>query len=108
MDAAVEYRGATLRGEYLWQDHHADTPVDQGWYGVATYRVLPWVQLVVKQEKFERDALSPTQRVVATTGGVNLEFAARGIGLIAKFVSRWIGDPGRRRGTVITQLQVRF
>ena len=108
VDAAVEYRGATLRGEYLWQDHHTDTPVDQGWYGLATYRVLPWVQLVVKQEKFERDALSRTRRVVATTGGVNLEFAASRIRLITDYVSRKIGDLGRRRGTVITQLQVRF
>jgi hypothetical protein len=108
LDAAIEYRGASLKGEYLWQDHHIDAPVDQGWYGLATYRVLPWVQLVVKQEKFERDALSLSRRVVATTGGVNLEFAASRIRLLANYVSRKIGDPGVRRSTVITQLQVRF
>jgi hypothetical protein len=108
LDAAIEYRGASLTGEYLWQDHHVDAPVDQGWYGLATYRVLPWVQLVVKQEKFERDALSLTRRVVATTGGVNVEFAASRIRLLANYVSRKIGDPGVRRSSVITQLQVRF
>jgi hypothetical protein len=108
LDLDVEYRGATLKGEYLWQDHHVDRPVDQGWYGLATYRVLPWVQLVIKQEKFERDALSLSRRVVATTGGVNVQLAAARIRLLANYVSRRIGSPGVRRGTLITQAQVRF
>lgn len=108
VDADLEYRGASLKGEFLWQDHHADAPVDQGWYGQAAYRVLPWVQLVLKQEKFQRDALGPARRVVATTGGVNVEFAASRIRLLANYVSRRIGLSGERRSTVITQLQVRF
>jgi hypothetical protein len=108
VDADVEYRGASLKGEFLWQNQHLDAPVDQGWYGQAAYRVLPWVQLVLKQEKFQRDALSLSRRVVATTGGVNLEFAASRIRLLANYVSRRIGTPGIRRSTLITQLQVRF
>jgi hypothetical protein len=108
LDADVEYRGAALKAEYLWQDHHVDAPVDQGWYAQGTYRVLPWVQLVLKQEKFERDALSLSGRVVATTGGVNVELAASRIRLLANYVSRKIGTPGVSRSTVITQIQVRF
>lgn len=108
VDADIEYRGAALKAEYLWQDHHVNAPVDQGWYGQATYRLLPWVQLVLKQEKFQRDALSLSRRVVATTGGVNVELAASRIRLLANYVSRRIGTPGVRRGTVITQVQVRF
>jgi len=108
VDADIEYRGAALKAEYLWQDHHVNAPVDQGWYGQATYRVLPWVQLVLKQEKFQRDALSLSRRVVATTGGVNVELAASRIRLLANYVSRRIGTPGVRRSTVITQVQVRF
>jgi len=108
LDADVEYRGAALKAEYLWQDHHVDAPLDEGWYAQATYRVLPWVQLVLKQEKFERDALSRSRRVVATTGGINVELAASRIRLLANYVSRKIGDPGVRRSSVITQVQVRF
>ena len=108
VDAQVDYRGATLRGEYIWQDHHVERPNDSGWYGLAAYRVLPWVQLVFRQEQFERDAISLDRRVVATTGGVNVEFAAARVRLLANYVSRRIGDPGVRNSTVITQLQVRF
>jgi hypothetical protein len=108
VDAQVDYRGATLRGEYIWQDHHVERPNDSGWYGLAAYRVLPWVQLVFRQEQFERDAISLQRRVVATTGGVNLEFAAARVRLLANYVSRKIGDPGVRSSTVITQIQVRF
>ena len=108
LDADIEYRGAALKAEYLWQDHHVDAPVDQGWYVQGTYRVLPWVQLVLKQEKFERDALSLSRRVIATTGGINVELAASRIRLLANYVSRKIGTPGVRRNTVITQAQVRF
>ena len=107
-DADVEYRGAALKAEYLWQDHHIDAPVDQGWYIQGTYRVLPWVQLVLKQEKFERDALSLSRRVVATTGGVNVYFAGDRIRLLANYVSRRIGTPGKRTSSLITQGQVRF
>jgi hypothetical protein len=108
VDAVVEYRGGLLRAEYIWQDHHVDSPNDQGWYGLAAYRVLPWVQLVFRQEKFERDVISLDRRVVATTGGVNVEFAAARVRLLANYVSRKVGDPGVRLSTVITQLQVRF
>jgi hypothetical protein len=108
VDAQIEYRGALFRGEYIWQDHHVALPNDKGWYGLAAYRVLPWVQLVFRQEKFERDAIGLDRRVVATTGGVNVELAAARVRLLANYVSRKIGDPGVRRSTVITQVQVRF
>lgn len=108
LDAVVEYRGAYFRAEYIWQDHHVARPDDEGWYGLAAYRVLPWVQLVFRQEQFARDAIGLDRRVVATTGGVNLEFAAARVRLLANYVSRKIGDPGVRSSTVIGQIQVRF
>jgi phosphate-selective porin len=36
--------------------------------------VLPWVQLVLKQEDFRRSAITDDVRNRATTGGVNVEF----------------------------------
>jgi Phosphate-selective porin O and P len=107
-DAQLEYRGALVRAEYIWQDHHVSLPNDEGWYGLAAYRVLPWVQLVFRQEQFARDAISLDRREVATTGGVNVEFAAARVRLLANYVSRKIGEPGVRNSTVIGQAQVRF
>jgi len=106
-DAELEWQGLSLKGEYLWQPRAA-SEADEGWYALAAYCVLPWVQLVLKQEWFERPGVFPAQRQVATTGGVNVWLAASRIRLLANYVSREIGTPGIRRGAVITQLQVRF
>ena len=73
-------------------------PRRQGWHAQATYRVLPWVQLVLKQEDFRRSAVSDALRNRATTGGVNVEFGAGKVRLLADYVSRKIGTPGTRRG----------
>ncbi len=70
--------------------------------------MLPWAQLVLKQEWFERPGVSPAQRQVATTGGVSVWLAASRIRLLANYLSREIGTPGIRRGSVITPLRVRF
>jgi hypothetical protein len=82
--------------------------VDKGWYGLVGYKVLPWVQLVARQELFERPAITGAVRTVATTGGVNVWFAGDRVRLLANYVSRKIGTPGIRRGSLISQLQVRF
>ena len=66
------------------------------------------MQLVLKQEWFERPGVSLAERQVATTGGVNVWLAASRIRLLANYVAREIGTPGTRRGSAITQLQVRF
>ncbi len=108
VDAALEYRGVTARGEFIWQSRHSTAPVDKGWYGLVAYKVLPWVQLVGRQELFERPAITGKVRTVATTGGVNVWFAAERVRLLANYVSRKIGTPGVRSGTLVTQLQVRF
>jgi hypothetical protein len=108
LDASVEYRGLLARGEFIWQSRHTAAPVDKGWYGLVTYRVLPWVQLVARQERFERPAISGAVRNVSTTGGVNVWFGGDGVRLLANYVSRRVGTPGPRRGTLVTQAQVRF
>jgi hypothetical protein len=69
--------------------------------------VLPWLQLVLKQEDFRRSAISDALRNQATTGGVNAEFGGK-VRLLANYVSRKIGTPGTRHGMLITQAQVKF
>ncbi len=108
VDASLEYLGAALKGEYIGQHRDFGGLDDKGWYAQATYRVLPWVQLVLKQEDFRRSAISEELRNRATTGGVNVEFASSKVRLLANYVSRKIGTPGTRSGQLITQAQVKF
>ena len=106
-DAALEWQGVTVRGEYLWQPR-SGREADKGWYALAAYTVIPSVQLVLMQERFVRPGVSAAQRQVATTGGVNVWLAASRIRLLANYESREIGTPGTRHGTLVSQLQVRF
>jgi hypothetical protein len=108
VDGTLEYLGAALKGEYIGQHRDGGGLDDKGWYAQATYRVLPWVQLVLKQEDFRRSAITDAVRNRATTGGVNVEFGGGKVRLLADYASRKIGVPGTRRGMLITQVQVKF
>jgi hypothetical protein len=70
--------------------------------------VAPWLQLVLKQEDFRRSSISAGSRNRATTGGANVEFPGGKVRLTANYVSRKIGEPGVRQGTLIAQAQVKF
>ena len=107
-DVTISYLGALLRGEYLGQDRDGVDVDDKGWYALATYRVVPWVQLVFKQEEFKRPAISAEVRNQASTVGVNVEFNAAKVRLAVDYVTRKIGTPGVRRGSLLTQAQVKF
>jgi hypothetical protein len=108
VDGSLEYKGAALEGEYLGQHREGGAVDDKGWYAQATYRVVPWVQLVLKQEDFRRSGISTAVQNVGTTGGVNIEFGGGKVRLLSDFVSRKIGTPGTRQETLITQAQVKF
>lgn len=108
VDGALEYQGITARGEFIWNSRHNGAAVDKGWYGLVAYKVLPWVQLVARQERFERPAITGKVRTVATSGGVNAWFVGERVRILANYVSRKLGTPGVRTGTLVTQLQVRF
>ena len=108
VDVGLDYQGATLKAEYLTQGRDAIELNDKGWYALVAYRVMPWLQLVVKQEDFRRSAISPDSRNRATTAGGSVEFPGGKVRLVANYVSRKIGEPGVRRGMLIAQAQVRF
>jgi hypothetical protein len=80
VDAALEYMGATLKAEYLTQRRDEVNVDDKGWYALAAYRVVPWLQLVAKQEDFRRSGVSADSRNRATTGGANVDFPGAGCG----------------------------
>lgn len=108
VDASIEYAGATMRGEYLGQRRDAVQADDKGWYALAAYRVVPWLQLTLRQEDFRRSAIAAESQNRTTTAGANVEFSGGTVRLTANYVSRRTGVPGVRRGTLIAQAQVKF
>jgi hypothetical protein len=108
VDVSLEYAGAMLRGEYLNQRRDGLEIDDKGWYAVAAYRLVAGLQLVFRQEDFRRSALSAESRHRASTAGANFDFSGGKVRLTANYVSRKIGEPGVRRGTLIAQAQVKF
>jgi hypothetical protein len=108
VDVSVEYLGAIFRGEYITQARDLFDTDDKGWYALGAYRVVPWLQLVLKQEDFRRSAISTASRDQATTGGVNVDFPGGKVRLTANYISRRIGHPGTRTGTLLAQAQVKF
>lgn len=107
-DGSLEWRGITLRGEFIAQQRRLERPVDWGFFGLAAYRVEPWLQVVVKRERFQRPAIGSAQYDAATTGGVNVDLPGGRTRIIADYVARRIAFPGTVTRTLITQLQVRF
>ena len=108
VDLSLEHEGATVRGEYLAQRRDGIEVDDKGWYALAAYRVVAGLQLVFRQEDFRRSAISVESRHRASTAGANFDFSGGKIRLMANYVSRKIGEPGVRQGTLITQAQVKF
>jgi hypothetical protein len=53
-EANVDYRGAFLRGEYIADRVDGRERDDFGWYLLIGYRVMPWLQVVARDEDFER------------------------------------------------------
>ncbi len=108
VDVSLDYMGATVKAEYLAQRRDEVELDDKGWYALAAYRVVPWLQVVFKQEDFRRSAISPDSRNRASTAGASVDFPGGKVRLMANYVSRKIGEPGVRRGTLVTQAQVKF
>lgn len=107
-DGSLEWRGIILRGEYIAQHRRLKRPVDWGFFGLAAYRVNPWLQLVVKRERFQRPTIGSAQYNAATTGGVNVDLPGGRTRVIVDYVARRISFPGTLTRTLLTQLQVRF
>jgi phosphate-selective porin len=109
--ADVNYEGPrlTVRAEYVAQARDSiGGKQDRGWFALAGVRVVDALQLVGKYEDFRRDQVSLQQRNAAWTAGANLFLAGSAVKLTVEYVSRKVGDPGRRKGLLLSQLQVRY
>lgn len=109
--ADVSYDGprVTVRGEYVAQSRDSvGGRKDHGWFALGGVRVVEQLQLVAKYEEFRRDAITLQQRNKAWTAAANIFLAGSAVKLTVEYISRKIGDPGIRRGLLLTQLQVRY
>src|SRR5215831_6244034 len=107
-EANADYRGAFLRGEYIADRVDGRERDDFGWYLLAGYRILPWLQAIARDEDFERPTAGAARRISRVTGGANfdlpggqtrfiLEYEGTKTGVNRKLTKYWIG-----------QLQVKF
>lgn len=107
-DLTLEQSGVLVRGEFIGQWKRGRSRDDLGWYVLGGVRVLPWLQLLAKQEDFQRPGIGVARRVSATVGGLNVELPGGRTRFLANFVSRKSGFPRQKRNSVIGQAQVRF
>ena len=108
VEAAIEDRGFALRGELVGQHRRDRLRDDQGWFVFAGYRLLPWLQFVARQEDFQRPSLGQKRRLSSTMGGVTFDLPGGRTRILTEYLSGVSGFPRVRRGTLVSQLQVRF
>ena len=107
-DLSLEQSGFLARGDVIGQRKRGSSRDDLGWYVLGACRVLPWLQLLARDEDFQRPAIGVARRVSAVTAGANVELPGGKTRLLVNFVSRETGYPHVKRNSLITQVQVRF
>jgi len=104
----VDYGGFALRGEYVRLERDEGDTRDEGWYGLATYRVAGGLNLALRQEAIDRRLGAPElTKLDATTVGAWYDFPG---GKMRAWLDWEHATPlaGDEIDTVIAQLQVRF
>lgn len=110
VDGSVQQLGGTVRGEYVLRhrrgrDHDHD---DRGWYVFEAFRMLPRVQLVGRQEDFQRPSRGLASRLRGSAYGTNVEIAPGRLRLLLEFSRRISGKKQQHADTVIAQFQAQF
>jgi hypothetical protein len=110
VDASLQQYGAVVRAEYMTRHvrGRARGRDDFGWYVFESFRVTPRVQLVARQEDFQRPAFGTARRVRGLAYGTNIEIAPNHVRLLVEFSRRLSGAVPSRADAFIGQLQVQF
>ena len=108
VETSVESQGLLLRAEFIGQRRRGIDRDDRGWFVLGGWRARPWLQLIARQEDFQRPFIGRERRIEATTVGANLEWPGGRTRAILDWVARTSGTERTRRDQVIGQLQVRF
>jgi hypothetical protein len=107
-DVSLSQAGLVLRGELLGQGRRGGSRDDLGWLVLASYRVLPWMRLVAREEDFQRPSLGTARRITATTAAVDLDLPGGGRRAIAEYLIRKSGPSHAAARSLLAQLQVKF
>ena len=110
LDASVQQSGAVLRAEYITRHRRgrATDKDDFGWYVFEAFRVTPRIQLVARQEEFQRPPRGSASRLRGAAYGTNIEIAPNRVRLLLEFSRRIGGKLQARSDSFIAQLQVQF
>jgi hypothetical protein len=110
VETQLEQSGAFVRAEYITRHRRGrETRLDdRGWYVLGIDRVIPRLQVLAREEGFERPWIGVARRVRATTIGTIIEIAPSRVRLLVDGVRRTSGAKQTRTDTLIAQLQVRF
>lgn len=107
-DASVSHLGATVRGEYAKRVVR-NRPSDKnefGWYLFESYRVMPKLTLMARQEDYQRPIKGASRRVRGLAYAVAYDIAPSRVKLLTEFSRRIAGAKQQHTDAFIAQLQV--
>jgi hypothetical protein len=110
VDASAQQFGGVVRTEYVTRHVRARAREqdDFGWYVFEGLRVIPRVQLVARQEDFQRPSRGISKRLRGVAYGTNIDIAPNRVRLLLEFSRRISGQKQTRSDSFIAQLQAQF
>jgi hypothetical protein len=110
VDASAQQSGAVVRAEYVTRHvrGRATGRDDFGWYVLESFRATPRLQLLGRQEDFQRPSRGAASRLRGAACGANVEIAPNKVRLLLEFSRRIIGSRPTRVDAFIAQAQVQF
>ena len=110
VDVSAQQWGAVVRAEYLTKhrrgrDRGRD---DFGWYVFESMRLVPRVQLLARQEDFQRPELGAARRLRGLAWGVNVDIAPTKVRLLLEMSRRIAGREQVRTDAFIGQIQAQL
>jgi hypothetical protein len=108
LEAGFDFQGLALRGEFVHVTRDVG-PHDEGWYGLAAYRVYAGLSLVAREEALTRGMGSAARSTNdATTVGAFYDLPGGKTRAWLDYVHRTFQYPKTTESSIQAQLQVRF
>ena len=110
VEAHIEERGLLVRSEFLTRHRRGrrQEDDDRGWYVLGGFRITPRLQLIAREEDFQRPQIGIGRRVRTTTIGANYEIAPNRVRLLLNGIRRATGPQQARTDLLVGQVQIRF
>ncbi len=107
VDASVQQWGGIVRAEYITRHRRGrDRDKDDfGWYLFESLRIVPRMQLLARQEDFQRPQQGTARRMRGLVYAVNFDIAPTHVKLLLEFSRRIGGRMQTRTDSFIAQIQ---